>query len=201
MSRNREFHAVHHPRRGRVVTAGVILLVAGVASPASDAQDFPRGMPVPGSPAASTVYVNPSNGQSAEQSDRDRYECHLWAVQQTGFDPSGTQLAPEQRVEIVAASPGAGHAVAGAATGAVLGAVVAHPGNAGAGALIGAALGGIVGGATDAARAQQAQEQAQQVRERESARDATRTERLEEQSTNYRRAITACLQGRGYTVS
>jgi hypothetical protein len=63
------------------------------------------------------------------------------------------------------------------------------------------ALGGIVGGATDAARAQQAQEQAQQVRERESARDTARTARLEEQSTNYRRAITACLQGRGYTVS
>jgi hypothetical protein len=201
MSRNRDSHAVHHPRRGIIVTAGVILLVAGAASPASDARESPRDTPAPGSPAASTVYVYPSNGQSDEQSDRDRYECHLWAVQQTGFDPSGTQLAPHQRLEVVAAPPSGGHAVAGAATGAVLGAVVAHPGNAGAGVLIGAALGGIVGGATDAARAQQAQEQAQQVRERESARDTARTARLEEQSTNYRRAITACLQGRGYTVS
>lgn len=201
MSRNRESHAVHHPRRGIIVTAGVILLVAGAASPASNARESPRDTPAPGSPAASTVYVYPSNGQSDEQSDRDRYECHLWAVQQTGFDPSGTQLAPHQRLEVVAAPPSGGHAVAGAATGAVLGAVVAHPGNAGAGVLIGAALGGIVGGATDAARAQQAQEQAQQVRERESARDTARTARLEEQSTNYRRAITACLQGRGYTVS
>jgi len=201
MSRNRESHAVHHPRRGIIVTAGVILLVAGAASPASDAQESPRDTPAPGSPAASTVYVYSSNGQSDEQSDRDRYECHLWAVQQTGFDPSGTQLAPHQRLEVVAVPPSGGHAVAGAATGAVLGAVVAHPGNAGAGVLIGAALGGIVGGATDAARAQQAQEQAQQVRERESARDTARTARLEEQSTNYRRAITACLQGRGYTVS
>lgn len=35
-----------------------------------------------------TVYAYPTHGQSAEQADRDRYECYQWAVQQTGFDPS-----------------------------------------------------------------------------------------------------------------
>jgi hypothetical protein len=34
------------------------------------------------------VYIYPSKGQSSEQQDKDRYECHRWAVQQTGFDPS-----------------------------------------------------------------------------------------------------------------
>lgn len=34
------------------------------------------------------VYVYPREGQSPEQQDRDRYECHRWAVDQTGFDPS-----------------------------------------------------------------------------------------------------------------
>jgi hypothetical protein len=204
MSGNSDSHAIQDARRARIVTTGVIVLVASAASLAA-AQVYPRDMArsPTSSSAASTVNVYPSNGQSAEQADRDRYECHEWAVQQTGFDPSGTHVAPHQRVDVVAAAPNGGHAGAGvgAATGAVLGAVVAHPGNAGPGALIGAALGGIVGGATDAARAQQAQDEVQQVRERESARDAAHTERFEEQSANYRRAITACLQGRGYTVS
>ena len=29
-----------------------------------------------------------SRGRSPEQQDRDRYDCHLWAVKQSGFDPS-----------------------------------------------------------------------------------------------------------------
>lgn len=34
------------------------------------------------------VFVYPSQGQSEMQLDRDRYECHLWSVDQTQFDPS-----------------------------------------------------------------------------------------------------------------
>ena len=41
----------------------------------------------PGS-AASDVYLYPRNGQSSEQTQNDRYECHSWAVNQTGFDPT-----------------------------------------------------------------------------------------------------------------
>lgn len=33
-------------------------------------------------------YVYPKKGQSADQQAKDRYECHRWAVDQTGFDPS-----------------------------------------------------------------------------------------------------------------
>lgn len=33
-------------------------------------------------------YVYPSRGQSAEQQASDEYECHRWAVTQTGFDPT-----------------------------------------------------------------------------------------------------------------
>jgi hypothetical protein len=32
--------------------------------------------------------IYPAKGQSQAQQDRDRYECHSWAVKQTGFDPS-----------------------------------------------------------------------------------------------------------------
>lgn len=40
------------------------------------------------SPSAEQFYVYPKNGQSPEQQSQDRYECHRWAVGQTGFDPS-----------------------------------------------------------------------------------------------------------------
>lgn len=33
------------------------------------------------------IFVYPNEGQSDEQRERDRYECYLWAVEQTGFDP------------------------------------------------------------------------------------------------------------------
>jgi hypothetical protein len=37
---------------------------------------------------AQNVFVYPNKGQSAEQMAKDRYECHVWAVNQTGFDPT-----------------------------------------------------------------------------------------------------------------
>ena len=39
-------------------------------------------------PVTSEFFVYPKQGQSDEQLERDRYDCHLWGVKQTGFDPS-----------------------------------------------------------------------------------------------------------------
>ena len=44
-------------------------------------------------PAAAVAYGNrvfiyPRNAQSKEQQSTDEYQCHQWAVGQTGFDPS-----------------------------------------------------------------------------------------------------------------
>jgi hypothetical protein len=38
--------------------------------------------------AKSDVFIYPKNGQSEEQQATDRYECHRWASDQTGFDPT-----------------------------------------------------------------------------------------------------------------
>lgn len=38
--------------------------------------------------ASYEVIAYPANGQSVEQQGRDRYECHGWAVSQSGFDPA-----------------------------------------------------------------------------------------------------------------
>jgi hypothetical protein len=36
------------------------------------------------------IYAYPKNGQTDEQQATDRYECHKWAVAQSGFDPTHT---------------------------------------------------------------------------------------------------------------
>jgi outer membrane lipoprotein SlyB len=81
-------------------------------------------------------------------------------------------------------------------TGAVLGAVVSPPGRSAEGAAVGAVAGAVVGAAAEAAR----QEQAERVQQRYDAQQAQRMARLEQQASNYRRAMAACLEGRGYTV-
>lgn len=42
------------------------------------------------------VIAYPARGQTAEQQARDRYECHSWAVSQSGFDPAAATSAPAQ---------------------------------------------------------------------------------------------------------
>jgi hypothetical protein len=140
------------------------------------------------------VFVFPANGQTADRMGRDRYECYLWAVKQTGFDPSQTSLAPHQRVEVVPVPPKGADTVAGAVTGAIIGAAIAH--DPGAGAVGGAILGGAAGAVSDAQRA----EAAKRVQGRYDQREAARVARLEGQAIDYRRALSACLEGRGYTV-
>lgn len=152
--------------------------------------------PPPPPPPVTQVYVYPTSGQSPDRLSRDRYECYLWAVKQSGFDPSQPHLAPHQRVEVVPMPAPGSDTVAGAATGAILGAVIANPHNAAAGAIGGAIVGGAIGAASDASR----EAQAKQVQERYDRRNNAQSARIEEQASNYRRALTACLEGRGYTV-
>lgn len=53
--------------------------------------DPPPGTP-DNTPASSTeqTFVYPKNGQSEEQTAKDRYECYRWAADQSGFDPTKT---------------------------------------------------------------------------------------------------------------
>jgi hypothetical protein len=74
-----------------------------------------------------------------------------------------------------------------------LGALIAGPRNAGAGLLLGGATGAIVGTAADASAQQQAHLTQEQINESMATGRA--------RADSYRRALGACLQGRGYTVS
>jgi hypothetical protein len=118
------------------------------------------------------VYFYPTAGRSvpAEQQERDKYECNEWAVQQTGFDPSNPQVPPHRRMRIVAGGPPPGAQVGADA---VTGAVVASERN------------------EEINRMQaQTQTSAWQVQ----------TARVERQATDFRRALSACLEARSYSV-
>ena len=167
------------------------VLLVGCASTPSPAPP-PRVAKPPPSP---DVFFYPRHGQGAEQRDRDRYECYLWARQRTGFDPS--RLPPSQPMPRVVAMPPPGHDTAvGAATGAVIGAAVAQPWHTGEGAAIGAVAGAVIGAASDATR----QQQAEQAQARQDQARNRRDAEIEAAVQSYRRAMQACLEGRGYAV-
>jgi hypothetical protein len=146
--------------------------------------------------ATSDIYVYAAHGQSDKQLDRDRYECHNWSVAQSHYNPSDPHLAPHQQIQVVAAPPAGRDTVAGAISGAVAGAIIAGPHDAGGGAMVGAIAGGTMGAISDSAR----KKEAQQINNGNAAQAQSERARLETQASNYRRAITACLEGRGYTV-
>lgn len=176
-----------------VAGLGLIALLPACAPNVYTAQRQPAQL----APQPSTaIYFYPARGQNPAQIERDRYECYLWAVQQSGFDPGQAQLAPHQRVEVRPATPPGADVAAGAFSGAVLGSMLAMPRDRAEGMIFGAITGAILGAASESAR----QQQAQQIQQQYDARDAQRYSRLERQARDYRRAMAACLEGRGYTV-
>jgi hypothetical protein len=139
------------------------------------------------------VYFYPSNGQSEEQQDRDRYECHNWGVRETGFDPSLRLAAGDERGAVVPARSSGQTVGAAAAVGAVIGAIAGGRGDALEGAVVGAMAGTVLGSA--AANAQDAE-----ARRVERAGTMQASLRYEKQAVEFRRAMSACLEGRGYSV-
>jgi YMGG-like Gly-zipper len=127
--------------------------------------------------------IYPQKGQSPQQQQQDQGECHVWAMQQSGYNPSTPTAAPPP-------PPPGGGAARGAARGAAVGAVGgAVGGDAGKGAAAGAAAGAVFG--TMRRNEQNRQYQAQVSSQQQ------QTAGLQ---ANYNRALAACMQGRGYTV-
>src|SRR5580704_18743930 len=159
------------------VLALCALLAACVTPP-------PQRVVVQNAPPPPSIMVYPAHGQSPEQLERDRYECHVWAVQQSGFDPSRPGVPPDQRVVVQPANPpGTGTAV-GAIAGAILGAAIAGPRDAGFGAVFGGLTGAAVGTASDA----NAQAQANYEQSRLDAGYNQNAAQGAQRAANYRRA-------------
>lgn len=54
--------------------------------------------PPPPTGPTGDVFIYPKNGQSEEDQARDKYECHKWAQNESGFDPTqaGGGVPPDQ---------------------------------------------------------------------------------------------------------
>jgi hypothetical protein len=154
----------------------VAIVVLAACVPASAVEDL-RALEVQG-----------QRGQSLEQTRRDRYECHNWAVEQTGEAPAAVSADAEPR-------DGASkrelrreridRAIVGAAIGGAVGSIFGngrrrHSSDR---ALAGAAAGAAIGAATAGG----------------DRRTAAATD--PEEPSDYLRALTACLEGRGYSVA
>ena len=173
-----------------IAPAAMLALLAACATPPPRVYQVPAAQPPP-----PRVFVYPASGQTAEQTERDRYDCHVWAVQQTGVDPSRPGNYQHVVVQSSGVAPGSG-VVGGAVAGTIIGAIIGGPWNAGA-AFLGGATGALIGGAAESSANANAQAQAQQVQQQVNQNNA----QVRAGTESYRRAFSACLVGRGYTVS
>jgi hypothetical protein len=184
------------------IAAGAHAQEAKTATPAPDSQAAKAATPAPAAQAATTaapasmtaslnkslgLYVFPAKEQKPDQQATDEQACYTWAVEQSGIDPvTMTATVPDS----VAKGPD-GSAVKGAAKGAVAGvAIGAIAGDAGKGAAIGAAAGGMAG--LSGGKKKQAQKE-QQAKEQAAATDQAKID-------SFKKAYSACLEGKGYTV-
>jgi len=143
--------------------------------------------------SAQELFVFPSRGQSNEQMQRDRMECHAWARQQTGFDPfqASPGAPPPQASGGSTLGAVAGGGAVGAAGGAVIGGIA---GNFGRGAAIGAASGALLGGMSRSGQNRRDAEATRQWAQQETAAQTAARDR-------FNRAYRTCLEGKGYTVN
>ncbi len=71
---------------------------AGLQTQVAGSAPAGAGPSAAGTSAGTDLIAYPKNGQSTDQQAKDKFDCHQWAVGQSGFDPSlGTSTAPSKR--------------------------------------------------------------------------------------------------------
>jgi hypothetical protein len=163
--------------------------------------------PAPTSSLASSagIMAYPAKGQDAATQGKDEGECFNWAKQQSGFDPA----APPPTATVAAAPPPppppTGSRARGAARGAAAGAVVGEVANndandADEGAKAGAAAGVVVAGSRNRQAKREYEAQAGAANQQaQAAADQANAARAQGQA-NFKKAMSVCLEGKGYSV-
>ncbi len=135
---------------------------------------------------AQQPFAYPAKGQSAATQSKDEGECHVWARNKSGVDPA--QLAANPPAQETGPAVGGGERVRGAARGALGGAAIgAIAGDTGKGAGVGAVAGTMVGG--------------HRARQNQESRNQAAQQQQSSALNSYNQAYSACMRGRGYTVS
>jgi hypothetical protein len=159
------------------------------------------------------MYAYPKNHQSADQQGKDENECYASAKQNSGVDPQTLQpptaptaeqqkAAQEQAAQQAGKNGPKGGAVAGSARGAAGGAAIgAITGDAGTGAAVGATAGAVRGRRQQKKAEKAAQQQAaQQTAQAQQQAQAQATAQHQASLDNFKRAFSACMDARGYSV-
>mgnify|MGYP001089364392 CR=1 FL=1 len=133
------------------------------------------------------LFIFPANDQDQATQDADEVACYKWAKQQTGVDPINPPQVQSEQVDRSADGTAVVGAAGGAAAGAAIGAIA---GDAGKGAAIGAVVGGLRGRRAKVV----GDEREQQANNQQAAAQE------EEMMNNFKKAFTACLEAKGYTV-
>ena len=185
-----------HMRSTTIIVLSIALGYCGRISAQSETQQPQQ--PPPSGAASSTpsktpaqavgLFVYPQKEQDPTLQSKDEGECYASAKQQSGIDPANLSASTPP-----AQAPNApkGGAVKGAAGGAAGGAAIgAIAGDAGTGAAIGATAGAVHGRRQQKKATKQAQQQTQQ--QQASAQ--------QQNLDTFKRAMSACLDARGYSV-
>jgi hypothetical protein len=157
-----------------IVAAPCISIAQG-----SDAQTPVKGM-------ASTVglYVYPQKKQSAMQQLTDEQQCYNGAKTQTGYDPNTAAPAPKTKGQKNGNDDH--HVAKGAARGAVI------SGARGGDAAVGARRGAVISGIRSKREKKKDDQAKQQTEAKKTAQD--------KKQDDFKRATSACLDARGYSV-
>jgi len=165
-----------------------ILSAQSQSQPASPPPGAPPQTPTTSPAKALGLYVYPQKNQDATLQSKDETECYNSAKQQSGIDPANLAAStPPAPAPNAPSGGGVKGAAGGAAAGAAVGAVA---GDAGTGAAVGATAGAIHGRRQQKKAKKQAQQQAQQ--QQASAQ--------QQNLDAFKRAMSACLDSRGYSV-
>jgi len=169
----------------------ILLILTGYANLLTAQETAPQTPPATETAAnigkSIGLYVFPSKEQDQATQDADELACYKWAMEQTGYDPINP---PQIQAEQVDRSPD-GTAIAGAARGAAAGAAIgAIAGDAGEGAAIGAVAGAMRGRRAKVVGDQMEQQQ----------NNAAAEAKQKELTDGFKKAFSACMEGKGYTV-
>jgi hypothetical protein len=176
----------------RITLLAAAMALLGGSALAQQAAPATAAAPLPSQALGMIVF--PAQNQTKEQQLGDEQACYAWANQQTGIDPTKVTANTDSAARASGAkmdSAATGAAVGGAARGAAGGAVVgAITGDAGEGAAVGAVAGAVAG--------RRAKKQA--VRQAEAAGAAQAQQQAAQKIDTFKKAMGACLEGKGYTI-
>ena len=150
------------------------------------------------------TFAFPASGQSTEQIQTDKFQCHNWAVSKANFDPTRDHTPP--RTYSYSPPPSssgsanrtdAQNAGRGAARGTVIGTIT---GSTLRGAVVGTAT-SVLFGKKKRKKKEKEEEEWQQNYQQQQQQQLHETEQYIQQGTDkYQRAYSLCMASRNYTV-